>query len=294
MKPMFSDLIGYPVKAGWQKRVGLCLALLTGAVYAEDVPAVKSDAVPAAPAAQVLKTDKEKMSYALGLNVGMNVQKQIKRGSLDVDNAFFVQAINDALAGREPLLTVEQASTLLVAKRTEMRAEQEQVRKELGLKNQQEEEKFLAKNKAEEGVVTLESGLQYKVLKAGEGAKPKAEDTVRCAYKGTLLDGTEVDSTAKRGQPATLDMKQLIQGWREALELMPVGSKWQIVIPSKLAYGDRGAGPIIGPNAPLIFEVELVGINDPASKPSAALQPAEAGALAAVPQGNASQVPVSR
>jgi FKBP-type peptidyl-prolyl cis-trans isomerase FklB len=129
-----------------------------------------------------------------------------------------------------------------------------------GETNKKEGEAFLAANKTKEGVVTLPSGLQYKVLKAGTGPKPSANDSVVCNYRGTLLDNTEFDSSYKRGQPATFPVGKVIKGWTEALQLMPVGSKWQLFIPSELAYGPRGAGPDIGPNATLIFEVELLSI----------------------------------
>jgi FKBP-type peptidyl-prolyl cis-trans isomerase FklB len=136
---------------------------------------------------------------------------------------------------------------------------------EEGAANKKEGDAFLAANKTKEGVVTLPSGLQYKILKAGTGPKPKTTDTVISNYKGTLINGTEFDSSYKRGQPATFPVGQVIKGWTEALQLMPVGSKWQIFVPADLAYGQRGAGPDIGPNATLIFEVELMSIKPPAA-----------------------------
>jgi FKBP-type peptidyl-prolyl cis-trans isomerase len=135
---------------------------------------------------------------------------------------------------------------------------------EAAAKNKTEGEAFLAANKAKDGVVTLPSGLQYKILTAGTGPKPTASDSVVCNYRGTLINGTEFDSSYKRGQSATFGVGQVIKGWTEALQLMPVGSKWQVVIPSSLAYGDRGAGAEIGPNATLIFEVELLSIQEKA------------------------------
>ena len=130
----------------------------------------------------------------------------------------------------------------------------------MGAANKTEGETFLAANKNKEGVVTLPSGLQYKILKAGTGPKPTASDSVVCNYRGTLVNGTEFDSSYKRGQPATFPVNGVIKGWTEALQLMPVGSKWQLFIPAQLAYGERGAGPDIGPNATLIFEIELLSI----------------------------------
>jgi len=132
--------------------------------------------------------------------------------------------------------------------------------KELGEKNKKDGDAFLAENKGKEGVVALPSGLQYKILKAGDGEKPKSTDTVVCNYRGTLLNGKEFDSSYKRGQPATFPVSGVIKGWTEALQLMPVGSKWQLFIPPDLAYGDRGAGNDIAPGATLIFEVELLSI----------------------------------
>jgi FKBP-type peptidyl-prolyl cis-trans isomerase len=141
--------------------------------------------------------------------------------------------------------------------------------KEVGDKNMKEGEAFLAENKKKEGVVTLPSGLQYKVITAGTGKKPKATDTVTTQYRGTLIDGTEFDSSYKRGQPTTFPVAGVITGWTEALQLMPVGSKWQLFIPSNLAYGPRGAGHLIGPNATLVFEVELLSIEDTTKSPKA-------------------------
>jgi FKBP-type peptidyl-prolyl cis-trans isomerase FklB len=144
-----------------------------------------------------------------------------------------------------------------------MMAKQQELAKMAGEKNQKEGEAFLAENKKKEGVITLPSGLQYKVIKAGSGNKPKATDTVTVHYQGTLVNGTEFDSSYRRGQPVSFPVNGVIPGWTEALQLMEAGAKWQIVIPSNLAYGDRGAGPQIGPNATLIFEIELISIQEP-------------------------------
>ncbi len=199
-----------------------------------------------APAA--FKTEKEKLSYALGMDLGNNLRKQ----SVEVDPAVFAQGLKDALAGGETLLS--EAET-----RTAITSMQNQLREKLTSKNKKEGEEFLAKNKTNEGVVVLPSSLQYKILKAGDGKKPTLEDTVVCHYRGTLIDGTEFDSSYKRGQPAAFPVKGVIKGWTEALQLMPVGSKWELFIPSDLAYGERGFGPI-GPDSTLIFEVELLSI----------------------------------
>ena len=213
--------------------------------------------------APALKSHKETLSYALGVDLGRSVQKQ----SLDVDNGLVIQGLTDALSGSKTLLTEEQVRATLADLRNMLKqkqlALQAEKKKELAEKNKKEGEAFLAENKAREGVVTLASGLQYKILKAGDGQKPTADDTVVCHYRGTLIDGTEFDSSYKRNRPTTFVVKRLIKGWSEALQLMPAGSKWQLFIPANLAYGAGSAGSArggIGPNATLIFEVELVAI----------------------------------
>lgn len=204
----------------------------------------------------LLKTQKDKISYALGLNVGTNLHRQ----SVDIDPAILARGLQDGLAGNKPLLTEEEARTLLMQLQDDMRKKQAEKAQQVGGANKTEGEAFLAANKTKEGVITLPSGLQYKILKAGTGAKPSATDSVVCNYRGTLINGTEFDSSYKRGEPATFPVSGVIKGWTEALQLMPVGSKWQLFVPSDLAYGDRGAGADIGPNATLIFEVEMISI----------------------------------
>jgi FKBP-type peptidyl-prolyl cis-trans isomerase FklB len=205
-----------------------------------------------------LKTQKEKFSYALGLNLGTSLHKQ----SVDVDPNIVAQGLKAALAGGKTLMTPEEAQAALTAVQNDLRQKQQEKMKVAGEANKKEGEAFLAANKSKEGVVTLPSGLQYKILTAGTGPKPTAADTVVCNYRGTLINGKEFDSSYKRGQPATFPVGGVIKGWTEALQLMPVGSKWQLFIPSNLAYGDRGAGGDIGPDATLIFEVELISIQD--------------------------------
>jgi FKBP-type peptidyl-prolyl cis-trans isomerase FklB len=204
----------------------------------------------------VLKTQKDKISYAVGMNVGTNLKKQ----SVEVDPAIVVKGMQDAIAGNKPLLTDEETRAVLMQLQEEDRQKQAAKAQSEGSANKTEGEAFLAANKTKEGVMTTPSGLQYKILKAGTGPKPAATDTVVCNYRGTLLNGTEFDSSYKRGQPLTFPVNGVIKGWTEALQLMPVGSKWQLFIPAQLAYGERGAGADIGPNATLIFEVELVSI----------------------------------
>ena len=196
-----------------------------------------------------LKTQKDRTSYALGMDLANSLKKQ----SIDVDPALFSQGLRDVLGSSKTLLTEEEVRTILAALQTE-------VRNNMMTKIKQDGAAFLAQNKAKDGVVTLPSGLQYKILKAGDGKKPGLDDTVVCHYKGTLIDGTEFDSSYKRNQPATFPVKGVIKGWTEALQLMPVGSQWQLVIPSDLAYGDRGAANVIPPYSTLVFEVELVSI----------------------------------
>jgi FKBP-type peptidyl-prolyl cis-trans isomerase len=212
----------------------------------------KRPATPAVP----LKTQKEKASYAIGQNIGKGLQKD----GVDVDAASMARGIRDALAGSKSLLTPEEAQAALTALATEVRAKQQIKMEQLSAANKKEGDAFLAANKAKEGVVALPSGLQYKILTPGTGPKPTAGDKVECNYRGTLIQGTEFDSSYKRGKPVTFQVGEVIKGWSEALQLMPVGSKWQLFVPPDLAYGDRGAGQEIGPNSTLIFEVELLSI----------------------------------
>jgi len=210
----------------------------------------------------VLKTQKEKASYALGMNVGKGLEANLRQQSVEIDQAILLRGMKDALAGGKTLLTEDEMKAALNLMQTEMRTRQEEKMKLAAEASKKVGEEFLAANKAKEGVVTLPSGLQYKILTAGTGPKPAATDTVSCNYRGTLLDGKEFDSSYKRGQPLSIQVNGVIKGWTEALELMPVGSKWQLFIPSDLAYGDRGADPRsgIGPGATMIFEVELLSI----------------------------------
>jgi FKBP-type peptidyl-prolyl cis-trans isomerase FklB len=222
-------------------------------------PAAKTGASAAAKtqAPLTLKTQKEKASYAIGMNIGKN----LKRDSVEIDSALLYRGLKDALAGNKLLLTDEEAKAALMTLQTEVRAKEEAKVKAAGVENKKTGEAFLAANKTKEGVVALPSGLQYKILKEGTGPKPAADETVLCHYRGTLLDNTEFDSSYKRGEPLKIPVGGVIKGWTEAIQLMPVGSKWQLFIPSDLAYGERGApGSPIGPNSTLVFEVELISI----------------------------------
>ena len=206
--------------------------------------------------APALKTEKEKLSYAMGMDLG----GQLKAQSVDIDPALFAEGLKAALAGAKTLMTDAEAKAVISKLQMARVAKQAAEAKVVGDKNKAEGDAFLAANKAKEGVVTLASGVQYKVLSRGTGKQPTIDDTVVCQYRGTLIDGKEFDSSYKRGQPATFAVKGVIKGWTEVLQLMPVGSKWQVIIPPALAYGERGAGADIGPNATLIFEIELVAI----------------------------------
>jgi FKBP-type peptidyl-prolyl cis-trans isomerase FklB len=255
--------------------------LTTGNLLAQDAPAPKAQTTPApktqtTPATKTpgtttakprtatgtktpltLKTDKDKISYAIGVNIGKSMHKD----TVDIDPAIFTRGMKDALAGGKLLLTDDEMRVALTKLQNDLRAKQEEAMQ----KAKKVGDEFLAQNKTKEGVVALPDGLQYKILKAGTGPKPTATDSVVCNYRGTLLDGTEFDSSYKRGQPATLPISGVIKGWTEAMQLMPVGSKWQLFIPPDLAYGNRAPSPEIGPNATLIFEVELLSIQPKAA-----------------------------
>lgn len=242
--------------------LGNAQAQQTPASGAQTTPATKASPTPAPaakpaqspgdkPAAPVLfKSDKEKDSYAVGLNIGLGLRKQ----PVDLDAASVLRGMKDALSDSKPLLTPDEVGAAL----NELQGEAQKNAEE---RNMKEADDFLAANKTKDGVVTLPSGLQYKILTAGTGAKPTASDTVVCNYSGRLINGTEFDSSYKRGKPAEFQVGGVIKGWTEALQLMPVGSKWQLYIPADLAYGARGAGGgAIGPNQALIFDVELISI----------------------------------
>ena len=180
--------------------------------------------------------------------------------SIDIDPAVVARGLKDAFTNGKTLLTEDEVRTILTQLQADMRKKQQELAQVAAENNKKQGLAFLETNKTKDGVVTLPSGLQYKVLQEGTGPKPAATDSVVCNYRGTLLDNTEFDSSYKRGQPLTIPVTGVIKGWTEALQLMPVGSKWQLFIPSELAYGERGAGGQIGPNATLIFEVELLSI----------------------------------
>jgi FKBP-type peptidyl-prolyl cis-trans isomerase FklB len=203
-----------------------------------------------------LATDKDRLSYAMGMDLG----QQLKAQSVDIDPALFARGLADVQSGGKTLLNTAEAKAAIAELQKAMIVRRAEAVRLSGGKNKAEGDAFLAANKTKEGVVALPSGLQYRILATGTGRKPALEDTVVCQYRLSLVGGKEVDSSAKRGQPFTIPVKSAIKGWTEVLQLMPVGSKWEVFVPPHLAYGERGAGADIGPNATLVFEIELVGI----------------------------------
>jgi FKBP-type peptidyl-prolyl cis-trans isomerase FklB len=222
------------------------------------------------PAQPALNTEKEKASYAIGMNIGKNLADNMKKQDVEVNKDLLLRGLKDGLSGNKPLMTDEEAQAVLTSF-------QKHVHEEKVAKNTNEGNAFLAANKGKPGVVTLPSGLQYKVITEGNGPKPSVSDAVICNYKGTLIDGTEFDSSYKRGKPATIPVGRVIKGWTEALQLMPVGSTWQLFIPPSLAYGEEGTnGGPIGPAETLVFEVQLLSIlprTAPAARPAPGGQP---------------------
>ena len=230
--------------------------VLAGVVAASVALVACNDKTETTAAAVTLDNNLSKVSYGIGLNIAQNFKQQ----KLDIDKAAFDKGLTDGFGGAEPALKQEE---IMAAMQEFQKQQQEKMLAERAAaesENKTAGEKFLADNKAKEGVVTTESGLQYKVITAAEGAKPTAEDTVVVHYRGTLINGEEFDSSYSRNQPATFGVGSVIPGWTEALQLMSVGSKYELVIPAELAYGAGGAGAKIGPNSTLVFEVELLEI----------------------------------
>jgi FKBP-type peptidyl-prolyl cis-trans isomerase len=220
--------------------------------------AKKTSATATSAPALTLKTQKQKASYALGMRFGTDLHRQGVNDA--VDPAIAARGFKDALAGGKLLLTEDEMKAVLTQLRNDVNQQQQAKAQAAAVPNRKEGDAFLATNKSKEGVVTLPSGLQYKILKQGTGPKPAASDTVSCNYRGTLINGKEFDSSEKHGGPASFPVGGVIKGWTEALQLMPVGSKWQLFIPADLAYGDRPSSPEIGPGDTLIFDVELLSI----------------------------------
>ncbi len=210
-----------------------------------------------------LKTDKDKISYAIGISVGSN----IKKDDLDINLDLLFKGLEDILVkNKEPLLSQDEMRTIFQAHQKKIREQRLEQMKKQSEENKTKGTSFLEENKKKKGVVTLENGIQYEVLKKGTGESPKATDIVECHYKGTTIDGKEFDSSLKRKEPAKFSLNRVIKGWQEAIPKMKVGSKWKIVIPAELAYGDRGYGADIPPGSTLIFEIELLGFEAPKEK----------------------------
>ncbi len=226
----------------WKWMSALAVAFLAGQVRAQEP--------------QVLKTEQDKVNYGLGVGFAKNLQRQ----GVEVNAELVLRGLRDALSGGKLLISEEELQTVMIKFETDFKQKQVQNAKAALEKNKKLGDAFLAENKKKPGVMTLPSGLQYSVLKQGTGKIPTDKDTVECISRGTFVDGTEFDGSYRTGKPVSLSIKDVIPGWREALKLMPVGSKWQLVIPPELAYKEQGWGSIIGPGATLIFEVELVAI----------------------------------
>ena len=237
-----------------------------------------------------LKDEKDKVSYSIGLDIGKTFKKQ----NMEINTDILMAGMRDAMSDAKPLLTDDQVKETMTAYSNTMREKQAAQAKEASAKNLAAGEKFLAENKTKEGVKTTASGLQYKVLKEGSGDSPKETDTVVTQYKGTLINGTEFDSSYKRNEPATFPVNRVIKGWTEGLQMMKPGSKYQFFVPAALGYGERGAGQDIGPNETLIFEVELVSVKAPEPIPAAGMAPATGTAPAAVTSPAAATSPAAK
>jgi len=218
---------------------------------------------------ELLKEQNDKISYSLGVSIG----KSMKRDSINANPDLVAQGIKDVLAGGKILLTDEEMAEVFMALQQDLIVKKTEAGKALAEKNLKEGEQFLADNAKKEGVVTQPSGLQYKVITDGAGKKAKSTDSVTVHYRGTMIDGTEFDSSYKRNEPATFQLQNMVPGFTEGVSLMKVGSKWQLFIPSKLAYGEEGAEDAIGPNAALIMEIELLDAKDVAASNPTAKQP---------------------
>lgn len=234
------------MKANWIVILGIGLLA---------IPAIAQDST--APT-----TQKDKVSYGIGVQVA----KTLKNQGIDINSDLLIKGLRDALSGQKLLMSDDELNNTMAALQQEMTQKQQQARAKEADDNKKSGDAFLADNGKKDGVVTLPSGLQYKIVKPSDGKKPTDADTVTCNYRGTLIDGTEFDKS-QAGQPATFQVGAVIPGFKEALKLMPVGSTWQFFIPPNLAYGDRGAGNVIGPNTTLIFEVELLSIKDTTAQP---------------------------
>ncbi len=256
----------------WKKALSICLSGI--AMAACDKIDTKGS--------RELKTQKDKVSYGIGMDIGRSFKQQNLDGK-DIDMDKLRTGIQDIMGGVTPLLSDSQLQETMMGFQKEMAGRQDSVNRKKGEENLKLGQEFLAKNAKEPGVVVLPDGLQYKIITAGTGKKPDSTSSVTVNYVGTLIDGTEFDSSIKRGQPVTFPVNGVIRGWTEVLQLMPMGSKWKVFIPSVLGYGDRGAGQKIGPNATLIFEVELISIADAPKTEAAPAEPTKPAGKKASP-----------
>ena len=238
------------------KSLSFALTLALVSIATSPSFAQPTSASPANAGASALATPEAQSSYALGLNIGAGMRKD----GVVLDPDAFLKGVKDAIANAKPALSDEQMAAILGQLQDSIAARRSEKAAAAAAGNKAQGEAFLSANGAKPGVRTLPSGLQYQVLTAGTGVTPKASDTVVCYYRGTLINGTEFDSSSKHGGPASLSVDGVIPGWNEALQLMPVGSKWRLFVPADLAYGEQGAGDDIGPNAVLIFDIELLSI----------------------------------
>lgn len=237
-----------------------CKLLLAAAISTALIGCNQQAAESVADKPMVLETDEQRVSYGMGIGLG----QRIKQETFEIDVDAFSKGVKDAINGDTPLMTQEEIMAQMQSFQQQQMAKQQEEMAKAAEVNKAEGDAFLAENATKEGVVTLESGLQYRIITEGEGAKPTADDTVEVHYSGTLLDKTEFDSSYKRGSTVSFPVNGVIPGWTEALQLMPVGSKWELFIPAELAYGPGGTGGPIGPNQTLVFEVELIAIKEAA------------------------------
>lgn len=247
-----------------KKQLSLLLMLVSGFTDTAWTKENKSANTAEVAQAAEFKDENAKISYGIGLDMGRN----FKRMALEVDVKQIMQGLQDGYAGKQQRIPTEELGAIMSRFQSSMKERQATAMKRIGEENQKAEVAFLAENGKKEGVVTMPSGLQYKVLKKGSGAIPVDDSWVECNYRGMLLDGTEFDSSYRAGKPAVFKVGEATPGWREALKLMSAGSKWQLFVPSKLGYGERGAGREIMPYATLIFEVELLNANAGIGVPS--------------------------
>jgi FKBP-type peptidyl-prolyl cis-trans isomerase len=250
------------VKAKWILAAGLGLLAIQAQAQAPTSGAPATQPGQTAPS-----TQKDKVSYG----VGVQVARSLKSQGLDINPDLLVQGLKDALTGQKLLMSDQELNSTMAALQQELAQKEEQAKAKEATDNKKAGDAFLADNAKKDGVVSLPSGLQYKIVKASDGKKPTDADTVSCNYRGTLIDGTEFDKN-QPGQPASFQVGAVIPGFKEGLKLMPVGSTWQFFIPPQLAYGERGAGNVIGPNTTLVFEVELISIKGAPGNPPAAQQ----------------------